>query len=185
MSPAVFLDRDDTLIHCNELPVAPPPAKRGDHVHPHLVELLPGVLDGCTALKQAGFKLIVISNQGAVARGAASLSLVEEIHDRMRNLLRVGGVSIIDAVYYCPFYPEGLVPRWTREHPWRKPAPGMIHAAAAELDLDLFRSWLIGDADRDIQSGIAAGIPPQHCLLIQPESPIPDITAAAARVLSR
>jgi histidinol-phosphate phosphatase family protein len=194
---AVFLDRDDTVIHCNELPAPPPPGKRGDHVHPQLVSLLPGALEACAALKQAGFRLVVFSNQGAVARGVATLSLVEEIHDRMRDLLlapAIAGASprsagadthatLIDAVYYCPFHPEGLVPRFTREHEWRKPAPGMIRAAADELHLDLSRSWLIGDAPRDVEAGINAGLPPKHCLLVRPVTLVPDIASAARMIL--
>ena len=87
MSPCIFLDRDDTLIHCNELPPAPPPAKPGDLVHPQLVRLLPGVLDACIALRDAGFRLVVFSNQGVVARGAAPLRLVEAVNQQMRALL--------------------------------------------------------------------------------------------------
>jgi D-glycero-D-manno-heptose 1,7-bisphosphate phosphatase len=186
LTPAVFFDRDDTLIHCSQLPTAPPPAKKGDHVHPHLVKLLPGALEACAALKRAGFTIVVISNQGAVARGAAGLALVEEIHDRMRDLLTAPGEhrSLIDAVYYCPYHPEGLAPRWTREHEWRKPGPGMLHAAASELDLDLSRSWLVGDAPRDVEAGIAAGLPPGRCLLIDVDTRVPDLAAAARLILA-
>jgi D-glycero-D-manno-heptose 1,7-bisphosphate phosphatase len=185
-SPAVFFDRDDTLIHCSELPVAPPPAKKGDHVHPDKVKLLPGALEACAALKRAGFRIVVISNQGVVARGAAGLDLVEEIHDRMRELLTPSGDrrSLIDGVYYCPYHPDGLAPRWTCEHEWRKPGPGMLHAAAAELDLDLARSWLVGDAPRDVEAGIAAGIVPAHCLLLDADTPVSGLAAAARLILA-
>jgi histidinol-phosphate phosphatase family protein len=185
-SPAVFFDRDDTLIHCSELPTEPPPAKRGDHVRPDMVKLLPGALAACEAIKRAGFKIVVISNQGAVARGAAGLELVEEIHDRMRELLTPPGGhrSLVDGVYYCPYHPEGLAARWTREHVWRKPSPGMLHAAAGELDLDLSRSWLVGDAPRDVEAGIAAGLAPGRCLLLDPDTPVPDLAAAARIILA-
>jgi D-glycero-D-manno-heptose 1,7-bisphosphate phosphatase len=185
-APAVFFDRDDTLIHCNELPIGPPPAKPGDHVHPHLVKLLPGALEACRALKAVGYRIVVLSNQGVVARGGAALALVEEVNDRMRDLLTTADRperSLIDATYYCPFHPQGQLPRFTREHDWRKPNPGMLHAAAAELGLDLARSWLIGDAPRDIEAGIKAGLPAAHCLLLQPHSATPDLTAAARTIL--
>lgn len=183
---AVFFDRDDTLIHCSELPTAPPPARKGDHVRPDMVKLMPGALEACTDLKRAGFKIVVISNQGVVARGAAGLDLVEEIHDRMRELLTPPGRhdSLLDGVYYCPYHPEGLAPRWTREHEWRKPGPGMPHAAATELDLDLSRSWLVGDAPRDVESGIAAGLAPARCVLLDAGTPIPNLAGAARLILS-
>jgi len=156
--PAVFLDRDDTLIECRGLPPPPPPAAAGDLVDPEFVRLLPGVVDGCAALRRAGFSLVVVTNQGVVARGGADLAAVERVNDRLRVLLTVKGQCLIDAVYYCPFHPKGAVPEFTREHPWRKPRAGMLLAAAAELGLDLERSWLIGDAERDLEAGVAAGL---------------------------
>lgn len=167
MRAAVFLDRDDTLMEANSLPVPAPPAARGDVVDPALVRLLPGVLDGCRRLRHAGFSLVVVSNQGVVARGGASLEQIGAVNDRLRELLSdAAGASLIKAIYCCPFHPRGTIPRFTREHPWRKPAPGMILAAAAELELDLGRSWLIGDAERDAAAGVAAGIAPERCLLV-------------------
>jgi D-glycero-D-manno-heptose 1,7-bisphosphate phosphatase len=184
--PAVFFDRDDTLIHCNELPPAPPPAKPGDLVHPQLVRLLPGVLDACAALRDAGFRLVVFSNQGVVARGAATLEMVECVHDRMRALLTRAGEhrSLIEATYYCPYYPEGLVARFTGENKWRKPKPGMIRAAAAELELDLSRSWVVGDAVRDVEAGQASGLAASRCLLVRAGTPIPDVATAARVILT-
>jgi D-glycero-D-manno-heptose 1,7-bisphosphate phosphatase len=186
LSAAVFFDRDDTLIHCNELPPAPPPAKPGDLVHPQLVRLLPGVLDACIALRDAGFRLVVFSNQGVVARGAATLEVVECVNDRMREVLTLAGEhrSLIAATYYCPYHPEGLAPRFTREHEWRKPNPGMIKVAAAELELDLSHSWVVGDAARDVEAGQAAGVPASRCLLVRAGTAIPDISAAARAILA-
>lgn len=170
MRPAVFLDRDDTLIACNELPPPPPPGARGDLVDPALVRLLPGVAEGLGLLKRAGFALVVVSNQGSVARGAATVQIVQAVNERVEAVLRreLGrelskklGPSlgqVIDAFYFCPFHPKGNVPEYTREHPWRKPNPGMILAAAADLQLDLSRSWMIGDAERDIEAAVNAGI---------------------------
>lgn len=163
--PAVFLDRDDTLVRCNDLPPSPPPAARGDLIDPDLVELLPGVRDACARLHAAGFVLVVVSNQGSVARGAADIAQVERVNDRVRAAL----TPFIAAFYFCPFHPQGRPGGpFTREHPWRKPAPGMLLAAAAELNLELSRSWLVGDASRDIEAGISAGLHPSRCLRVGP-----------------
>jgi D-glycero-D-manno-heptose 1,7-bisphosphate phosphatase len=177
MRPAVFLDRDDTLIEARSLPVPPPPAAAGDVFDPALVRLLPGVAEACGRLRGAGFVLIVVSNQGSVARGAASLTDVECTNGRVREL-----IPTLSAFYFCPFHPQGRVPELAREHPWRKPGPGMMQAAGAELGLDLARSWLVGDAQRDIEAGTAAGLSPGRCLLVGPGAALADL-AAAARVI--
>ena len=168
MRAAVFLDRDDTLMAANSLPPPPPPAAPGDVVDPTLVRLLPGVREGCERLKNAGLVLVVVINQGVVARGGATLEQVEKVNDRLRELL-VGadGAGLLDAVYVCPYHPRGNVPEFTREHPWRKPGPGMVLTAAQDLGLDLGKSWLIGDAERDIVSGAAAGIARERCLRVK------------------
>src|SRR5262245_34969983 len=98
MRRAVFLDRDDTLIACRELPAPPPPARPGDLVDPALVRLLPGVARGLSRLRDAGFLLVVISNQGVVARGGASPDVVERVNDRLRGALREAGGPNLDAV---------------------------------------------------------------------------------------
>jgi D-glycero-D-manno-heptose 1,7-bisphosphate phosphatase len=167
--PAVFLDRDDTLMEARSLPPPRPPAAPGDVIDPALVQLRPGAREGCRALRAAGFALVVVSNQGVAARGGATVEQVEGVNQRLSDLLiGTDGLPLIDAFYFCPFHPRGTVAAFTREHPWRKPAPGMILAAAAELELDVARSWLIGDAERDVAAGIAAGIAPERCLLLGP-----------------
>jgi histidinol-phosphate phosphatase family protein len=140
---AIFLDRDNTLIH-NE----------GDLGDPRAVILMPGVADALRRLHDRGWPLIVITNQGGVARGRYDEDAVRAVHARAEELL--GGVPMLDWLW-CPWHPEGTVPEYTGEHPWRKPAPGMLIEAAARHDLDLGRSWMIGDQDRDIAAGRAAG----------------------------
>jgi len=179
MHPAVFLDRDDTLIEANSLPSPPPPAAAGDLVDPALVRLLPGALEACTRLHAAKFTLIIISNQGVVARGGLTIAGVERVNDAVRALLP----GLIDAVYFCPYHPRGTVEPYAREHPWRKPNPGMILAARDELNIDLARSWLVGDAARDIEAGIAAGIAANRCLRIGTDQPIPSLRAATDTIL--
>ncbi len=180
MRPAVFLDRDDTLIACNGLPAPAPPAKKGDLVDPALVRLLPGVGRALRSLAEAEFALVVVSNQGVVARGGATLEQVEDVNTRLRELLADEGVAL-DAIYVCPYHPAGTVPGYVMEHPWRKPAPGMLLAAADELRLDLPESWLIGDAERDVEAGMRAGLRPERCLLLGRDES--DIGFAAERIV--
>ena len=179
MKPAVFLDRDDTLIACNELPPPPAPGAKGDLVDPSLVRLLPGVREGCERLVRAGFTLVVVSNQGGVARGISTPTMVESVNQAVRE--RLGMADLV--FYYCPFHPKGKVPYFTREHAWRKPGAGMLLAAASERSLDLSRSWLIGDAARDVEAGAAAGLAPERCLRVWQADEAMTFEAACERVL--
>jgi histidinol-phosphate phosphatase family protein len=147
MNAAVFFDRDDTLIHCTGV------TADGDLGDPALVKLMPGARDGCTTLRRAGFTLVVVSNQGGVARGKYGVDAVESVNARV-NMLLVGQIR---AFRFCPYHPEGSVPEFTREHPWRKPKPGMLLDAARELNIDLTRSWMVGNDVRDAQAGRKAG----------------------------
>lgn len=184
---SVFIDRDDTLMACRSLPVRAG-VTPGDVTDPGQVSLLPGVHEACRALREAGFVLVVFTNQGAVARGGCGVDDVARVNERLCELLRDGsapGASLIDAVYFCPFHPKGSVPEFTREHPWRKPAPGMILAAADDHGLDLARSWVIGDQPRDIDAGRAAGIADDRLLLIGEGGRARDFAHAAEILLGR
>ncbi|MFM9957418.1 MAG: D-glycero-alpha-D-manno-heptose-1,7-bisphosphate 7-phosphatase [Phycisphaerales bacterium] len=145
--PAIFFDRDDTLIACRTV------TPDGDLGDPALVQLLPGALEACRALKRAGYFLAVVSNQGGVARGKYGLDQVGACNDRLNELLE----HAIDAFRFCPYHPSGTVCGMSREHPWRKPAPGMLLDIAQHHHIDLARSWMIGDAERDVEAGLAAG----------------------------
>ena len=165
--PAVFLDRDDTLMACRDLPAPPPPANPGDLVDPEQVRLLPGALEACALLVSLGYVLIVVTNQGVVARGGITLATLEQIHERLRVLLSsASGEPFLTDVYACPFHPLGRVEPFNVEHPWRKPGAGMVLAAAADHEIDLSRSWMIGDSVRDIECAVRAGIAEQRALLI-------------------
>ncbi|NOT00485.1 MAG: HAD family hydrolase [Phycisphaerales bacterium] len=144
---AVFLDRDDTLV-----------VDSGFIDHPDKVVLVPGAADAVRRLRERGFKIVVASNQSGVARGYFDETRLKEIHDRMRQLLAGHGAAV-DAVYYCPYLdgPEATVDAYRRKSNLRKPEPGMMYRAAGDLNLDLSRSWMIGDAPRDVQAGRAAG----------------------------
>jgi D-glycero-D-manno-heptose 1,7-bisphosphate phosphatase len=104
-------------------------------------------------LAEAGFALVVVTNQGGVARGRYGVAEVEAVHRRLNQLL--GGR--IEAFRFCPYHPSGTVAAYAREHPWRKPAPGMILDGAAALGIDLGRSWVVGDKARDCEAGRRAG----------------------------
>ncbi len=182
--PAVFLDRDDTLIHNADLPAEAFPQTPGDLYLPEHVRLMPGAADACARLADAGYTLVVVTNQGCVARGSAAIADVEATNDRLRSLLTDEGGPRLAAVYAAPHHPQAVVDHLRADHPWRKPGPGMILAAARELNLDLARSWLVGDAERDIEAGINAGLAPDRCIRIGVGG-VDDLAAAAGVILDR
>ena len=142
---AIFLDRDNTLIN-----------DPGYVNHPDQVKLLDGVAEALNELKALEYKLVVVSNQSAVARGIVTEKVLGEIHDRLEELLAEQNASL-DRIYYCPYHPDGVVPEFSKESDCRKPAPGMLKKAAAEMDLNLDQSWCIGDTRRDVEAGRQAG----------------------------
>lgn len=181
--PAVFLDRDDTIIDNADATAST--STPGDLLDPRLVRLLPGAGAACALLQHAGWRLVVFTNQGGVAQGLGTLRDVEAVNERMRELLHEFDVSPLP-VYSSPARPApaGRVPRFLHDRlGWRKPEPGMIHAAARELEIDLARAWVVGDAARDVEAGVRAGIAAARCLRIGQGQALPDLLAAARRVL--
>jgi D-glycero-D-manno-heptose 1,7-bisphosphate phosphatase len=144
-STAVFFDRDGTLIR-----------DPGCISHPDQVELLDGAAEAVKQMQLLGYKTVVVSNQPGVAKGILTEETLEQIHGRLRELIGRQGASL-DAIYYCPFHPDGAVPKYRQDSDWRKPKPGMLLAAAGELDIDLTRSWMVGDSLRDTEAGRSAG----------------------------
>jgi D-glycero-D-manno-heptose 1,7-bisphosphate phosphatase len=142
--PAVFLDRDGTLI---------------EDVHflsdPAQIRLLPGAVPAVLRLQNAGFRCVLVTNQSAVGRGMITETRLHEIHAEMSRILSAEG-AILDGIYYCPDAPptadSPLLPSGNR-----KPAPGMLLRAAADLGLDLGCSWMVGDKFSDVQAGLNAG----------------------------
>lgn len=182
MTWAVFLDRDDTLIANRSLPPVVG-VRPGDLADPSRVRLLDGALEGCRLLRRAGYSLVVVSNQGVVARGGATLEQVEATNDRLRSLLvAADGAPLLLDVLVCPYHPQGVVREYARDHPWRKPNPGMILHASEVHSLDLARSWVVGDSERDIEAGRRAGIPERHLILLDDSTP--SVLAAALRILA-
>jgi len=148
---AIFLDRDDTLID-----------DPGYIREPEQIKLLPGAAEAIVQFKKMGYLLIILTNQSAIARGLLTEEKLASIHQRLKSMLAAEG-AFIDRIYYCPYHPDGTVEGYNIESPLRKPSPGMFHLAAKELDIDLSRSWMIGDRYRDIEAGKAAGC---HTILV-------------------
>jgi D-glycero-D-manno-heptose 1,7-bisphosphate phosphatase len=138
---AVFLDRDGVIVRALEREGKPyPPASLAE------VEILPGVPAACARLKEAGFLLVVATNQPDVGRGTLAREVVESIHAHLSRALP------LDRVEVC--YHAG---RGAPECDCRKPRPGMLLRAARELNVDLRASWMVGDRWRDVDCGHAAG----------------------------
>ncbi len=155
MVPAVFLDRDGTLVHEVE--------NAGD---PDQVRLIRGADAVVASLGGLGYKVVVVTNQGGVARGLYTEQDVAAVHEKISELVQRNSNARIDRFYYCPYSPEGTIESYRRDHPWRKPQPGMLLQAAEDLDIDLSQSWMIGDNVFDTQAGRAAGV---RTILLRPE----------------
>ncbi len=174
---AVFLDRDGVINRDR-----PEGVKAWDEF-----DFIPGAVAGLRRLHEAGFSLVVVSNQSLVGRGVAPAEAVRRINERMNAALKKAGAGLC-GVYVCPHAPE-------ENCSCRKPKPGLIIKAAQELGLDLNGAWVIGDDVRDIQAGQALGL---RTILVRtgkgaqveghpaisPEAVVDDLAAAADYVLS-
>ncbi len=137
MNRAVFLDRDGTInVEKNYL------YKIEDF------EFLPGVVNGLRLLQDAGYKLIVITNQSGIGRGYYTEEDYKNLNDWMIDELKKYGV-VIDAVYYCPHLPDAKVEKYRKICNCRKPAIGLYDEAIKDFDIDVSHSWAIGDKIRD------------------------------------
>jgi D-glycero-D-manno-heptose 1,7-bisphosphate phosphatase len=145
MRPAVFLDRDGTLIE-----------ERNYLDRLDLIAPFPGAAAALTRLRDAGFALVVVTNQAGVARGYFDEDFVRRAHEHLAALLARAGI-VLDGYYYCPHHPEGTVDRYRRVCRCRKPAPGMVEDATRDLDLDVARSFVIGDKWLDVELAQNAG----------------------------
>jgi len=142
---AVFLDKDGTLVV--DVPY---------NVDPERISLTQGAVAGLRALHAAGYLLIVVSNQSGVARGFFEEAALGAVEARLRALLDDAGVPLT-GFYYCPHHPDGNVERYAVACACRKPGPGLLLQAAHEHDLDLGRSWLVGDILHDVEAGRRVG----------------------------
>lgn len=152
-SPAVFLDRDGII---NQLVFNP---ATGEYESPHAlseIEILPGADAAAKRLVDAGFTLFTVSNQPSAAKGKVPLERLLENEAFIEERLREAGAPI-QRGYYCHHHPEGSVPELTGACGCRKPAPGSILTARDAFDIDLSKSWMIGDQDTDVLCGQNAG----------------------------
>ena len=145
MRPAVFLDRDGTLIE-----------ERGYLDRLELLDVLPWSPDAVRLLKRAGYVTVVITNQSAIGRGIIDEPFLHEVHAALDARLAAGRARI-DAYYFCPHHPEATIDRYRQVCRCRKPGPGMIEQACRDLDLDPQRSIMVGDRWLDVMAGQAAG----------------------------
>ena len=145
MKPAVFLDRDGTLIE-----------ERGYLDRIELLAVFPWTADALRLLKRAGFALVVVTNQSAIARGIIEEQFLDEVHRELSARLARGGASI-DRYYHCPHLVDAPVERYRLACRCRKPGPGMIEQACRDMGLDPARSFMIGDRWLDVACGVAAG----------------------------
>jgi D-glycero-D-manno-heptose 1,7-bisphosphate phosphatase len=170
---AIFLDRDGTLN-----------VDREYVGKPEDVELVPRAAEGARMLADAGFVLVVVSNQSGIARGFFTEKQAAAVDERVASLLGRAGVTIA-ASYRCPHLPEAPLREYAVLCDCRKPKPGLIERAARELAIDVARSWAVGDRARDIAAGAAAGC---QTVAVDPVPPIQgeeDFNAAQPRYRAR
>ena len=122
------------------------------------LRLIAGAARAIARLNAAGFLCIVITNQSGIARGKLDEAQLARIHERLDELLAEEGARI-DGYEYCPHHPQHGDERHRRECDCRKPLPGMMQRATREFDIDLARSWVVGDSARDLDAGAALGVP--------------------------
>jgi histidinol-phosphate phosphatase family protein len=142
--PAVFIDRDGTLIELVH-----------HLIDPEKVRLLPNAAKGLRELRRHGYACVLVSNQSVVGRGMLTVERLAEIHAELARQLALEDATL-DGYYFCPVAPKISDPT-VIEHPDRKPGPGMLLRAAAELGLELAASWMIGDTVSDVLAGRNAG----------------------------
>jgi D,D-heptose 1,7-bisphosphate phosphatase len=153
MLPAAFLDRDGVL---NELVWFEEAGIVDSPFHEDQVRLIEGAADGVRRLRELGLPVFVVSNQPGIAKGHFGPDRLRRITQRLLDLLAERGASL-DGVYYCLHHPRARVPQLRAVCDCRKPRPGLLTRAAAEHDLDLAHSIMVGDALTDVEAGLAAG----------------------------
>ena len=146
--PAIFMDRDGTVSQ-----------EVGYLTHLDRYALLPRSVDAVRKINRSGFASFVVTNQSGVARELFTEDLVRQVHRRLESWLASAAVHLT-AIYFCPHHPREGKGAWTKICDCRKPKPGMLRRAAAEHDVDLSRSYMIGDTGRDLGAAAAVGATP-------------------------
>lgn len=142
---AIYLDRDGTLIE-----------DRGYICDFSEVLIYPFAVEAVRLMNDNNYKVIIVTNQSAIARGICQEHQVREIHRQIKKYFSEHG-AVIDDFYYCPYHVDGIIAPFDKQHDWRKPAPGMVLQAAQDHKIDLTRSFFIGDNECDILAGRNAG----------------------------
>lgn len=140
MNKAVFLDRDGTL--------------NFDAGYLSKVEdiyIFEGVVNSLKSLKESGYLNIIITNQSGIARGYFNLFTLKTIHEKFLNLLSLDGVCLIDDIFYSPYHKDGIIEKYSVDSNCRKPGIGMIEKAVERHNIDLSKSWFVGDSIVDMQ----------------------------------
>jgi D-glycero-D-manno-heptose 1,7-bisphosphate phosphatase len=153
MNKAVFLDRDGVIteiIYHKEMGILDSASNVDE------VKLLPDVGKSVNIFKKLGFKVIIVSNQPGIAKDKFTMDAFDDMKEKVKNELKKLGVSV-DAEYYCLHHPEGTNKEYTQVCNCRKPKPGLLLQAAEDQNIDLSKSWMIGDGITDIQAGQKAG----------------------------
>jgi len=145
---AIMIDRDGTV--CREVGYIDSPDK---------IELLPGSAEAIVEASNAGYQVVLITNQAGIARRLFDEETLADIHDRLRELLGARGARL-DGIYYCPHHPDADHPTYGGECVCRKPKPGLLTRALDEMGIDLAGSYMIGDHERDAAAAIEAGVVP-------------------------
>ncbi len=171
---AAFIDRDGVI------------CKEKHHLYKKEdFEFIDGAPEALAALREKGYLVIVVTNQAGVAKGLYTEDDVNALHDHMTELLK--DRAVIDGIYYCPYHPEGVVEKYKKDSPERKPAPGMIERAVRDfalkgINIDIKNSLMIGDTERDIETGIHAGIGTK--VLVRSGHAIPDENKSRADIVT-
>jgi histidinol-phosphate phosphatase family protein len=163
--PAIFLDRDGTLIE-----------ERHYLSEPAQIAIFPGAIEALSQLSQAGYALVIVTNQSGIGRGLFTEDQLAIVHRHLENTLADGGVRL-DGIYHCPHAPDQACE-------CRKPLPGLVSRACDDLDLDPARSWVIGDKPADVALGMNIGARPILVLTGYGESSrnAPEVAAASAHI---
>ena len=142
---AVFLDKDGTII-----PDIP------HNVDTSRIEMSEGVVEGLQLLQSHGYLLVIVSNQSGIAHGYFTVEQLDGVKEKINTLCSRIGIYL-DGFYYCPHHPEASVSGYKVNCECRKPQPGMLLKAAGDMDIDLSRSWMVGDILHDVEAGNRAG----------------------------
>lgn len=144
--PALFLDRDGVIVE-------------DTHYLSDIsqVSFLPGAVEALKILRESGIPVVVVTNQAGIGRGYYGWQDFMAVQDYINDYVREGG-GFIAACAACPYHPEGQTPYCHKNHPFRKPNPGMLLWARESAHIDLGKSWIVGDKLSDLQSGALAGL---------------------------